>query len=319
MGEPHARGSGKHPRFTVRRGKHRIELPRICIDGQGVLSRVLPCRRTNGCARPGSDSPLDVGQPCTTATDSSARKPHCSEDTVRRDGHSSGPGPGLGGGCHSKLAGQGTTEEFLAVVGEMQSEELRLLVLRTAKTKRLLSQTGPLLFFATALGLLIAAGAGLSVERDSSRRALAEVALRESERKYRTLIQGVREYAILMLGPQGEIRSWNPGAERMTGCTQEEITGHNFSFFFSPDDVERGRPEEILRLAAASGQYEEQGMRVRKNGSRFMVQASYTAARDPNGELRGFSVISRDLSESKESEARYRGLLEAAPEQWGAW
>jgi diguanylate cyclase (GGDEF)-like protein/PAS domain S-box-containing protein len=210
--------------------------------------------------------------------------------------------------------GQGTTEEFLAVVAEMRSEELRLLVLRTAETKRLLSQTGPLLFFATALGLLIAAGAGLSVERDSSRRALAEGALQESERKYRTLIQGVREYAILMLGPRGEIRSWNPGAERMTGCTQEEITGHNFSFFFSPDDVERGRPEEILALAAASGQYEEQGMRIRKNGSRFLVHASYTASRDPNGQLRGFSVISRDLSESKESEARYRGLLEAAPD-----
>jgi diguanylate cyclase (GGDEF)-like protein/PAS domain S-box-containing protein len=211
--------------------------------------------------------------------------------------------------------GEGTAmEEFLAVVAEMQSEELRLLVLRTAKTERLLSQAGPLLFFATALGLLIAAGAGLSVERDSSRRAVAEVALRESERKYRTLIHGVRGYAILMLGPQGEIRSWNSGAERMTGCTQKEITGHNFSYFFSPDDVARGRPEEILGLAAASGQYEEQGMRVRKNGSRFPVHTSYTAARDPTGQLRGFSVISRDLSESKESEARYRGLLEAAPD-----
>ncbi len=100
----------------------------------------------------------------------------------------------------------------------------------------------------------------------------------------------------------------------MTGCTHEEITGHNFSFFFSPDDVKRGRPEEILGLAAARGQYEEQGMRVRKNGSRFLVHASYTAVLDPNGQVRGFSVISRDLSESKESEARYRGLLEAAPD-----
>ena len=225
-----------------------------------------------------------------------------------------GRAQGLAATATQNGPGQGTTEEFLAVVGEMQSEELRLLVLRTAKTKRLLSQTGPLLLFATALSLLIAAGAGLSVHRDSSRRALAEGALQESERKYRTLIQGVREYAILMLGPRGEIRSWNPGAERMTGCTHEEVTGHNFSFFFSPDDVERGRPEEILGLAAASGQYEEQGMRVRKNGSRFLVHASYTASWDHNGQLRGFSVISRDLSESKESEARYRGLLEAAPD-----
>ena len=200
-----------------------------------------------------------------------------------------GRAQGLAAAATQNGPGQGTTEEFLAVVAEMQSEELRFLALRTAETKRLLSQTGPLLFFATALGLLIAAGTGLSVERDSSRRALAELAPRESERKYRTLIQGVREYAILMLGLQGEIRSWNPGAERMTGCTQEEITGHNFSFFFSPDDVERGRPEEILRLAAASGQHEKQGMRVRKNSSRFLVHASYTASRDPNGQLRRFS------------------------------
>jgi diguanylate cyclase (GGDEF)-like protein/PAS domain S-box-containing protein len=239
----------------------------------------------------------------------SAQKIQRAETVIRL-----GRAQGLAAAATQNGPGDGTTEEFLAVVAEMQSEELRLLVLRTAKTKRLLSQTGPLLFFATALGLLIAAGAGLSVERDSSRRAVAEVALRESERKYRTLIHGVRGYAILMLGPQGEIRSWNSGAERMTGCTQEEITGHNFSYFFSPDDVARGRPEEILGLAAASGQYEEQGMRVRKNGSRFPVHTSYTAARDPTGQLRGFSVISRDLSESKESEARYRGLLEAAPD-----
>ena len=112
----------------------------------------------------------------------------------------------------------------------------------------------------------------------------------------------------------GEIRTWNPGAERMTGCTYEEVVGQNFSRFFPADDIKRGKPQEILRIAAASGQYEEQGMRVRKDGTRFQVRTTLTASRDPAGNLRGFSVISRDLTENKESETKYRGLLEAAPD-----
>jgi len=108
--------------------------------------------------------------------------------------------------------------------------------------------------------------------------------------------------------------SWDPGAERMTGCTYEEIAGHNFSRFFSPVDIERGRPQEILRMAAESGRYEEQGMRMRKDGSSFPVRATFTALRDPVGNLQGFSVISRDVSKSTASEAKYRGLLEAAPD-----
>ncbi len=117
-----------------------------------------------------------------------------------------------------------------------------------------------------------------------------------------------------MLGPQGEIRTWNPGAERMSGCTYEEVAGQNFSRFFLPDDIEQGRPQEILQAAADGGQYEEQGMRVRKDGARFQARTTFTASRDSAGKLRGFSVISRDLTESKESEAKYRGLLEAAPD-----
>ncbi len=117
-----------------------------------------------------------------------------------------------------------------------------------------------------------------------------------------------------MLGPHGEIRTWNPGAERMSGCTYEEVAGQNFSRFFAADDIKLGRPQEILRIAAASGQYDEQGMRVRKDGTRFQVRTTMTASRDPAGNLRGFSVISRDLTESKESEVKYRGLLEAAPD-----
>jgi len=86
-----------------------------------------------------------------------------------------------------------------------------------------------------------------------------------------------------MLGPLGEIRSWNPGAERMSGCKFEEVAGQNYSRFFPVDDIKSGRPQEILRMTAASGQYEEQGTRVRKDGRRFQVRSSYTASRDAAG------------------------------------
>jgi PAS domain S-box-containing protein len=205
-------------------------------------------------------------------------------------------------------------DAYRDVIREMQGEEHRVLVLRDADAKRLLSQTKILLVLGTFLGVLIAASAGWSAHRDSLARGTAEAALGDSEDKYRRLIQGVQDYAILMLGPQGEIRSWNPGAERMTGCKFEEVTGQNYSRFFSPEDVERGRPEEILRMAAASGSYEEQGMRLRKTGARFLVRTTYTVSRDLAGNLRGFSVISRDLSQGAESDAKYRGLLEAAPD-----
>ena len=225
-----------------------------------------------------------------------------------------GRAQGLAAATTQNGPGQETTQEFLAVVGKMQSEELRLLVLRTAETKRLLSQTGPLLLFGTALGLLIAAAVGWSAQRDNSARGRAEGALGVSEEKYRMLLDGVQDYAIFMLDPLGQVVSWNAGAERIKGYSAEQIIGRNFSCFFSPESISRGRPEEVLRMTAASGRHEENGMRVRKDGSQFLARVTFTALHDADGRLRGFSEISRDLSESKESEARYRGLLEAAPD-----
>jgi diguanylate cyclase (GGDEF)-like protein/PAS domain S-box-containing protein len=151
------------------------------------------------------------------------------------------------------------------------------------------------------------------VKMESGRRVV-EQALRESEERYRMLLDGVQDYAIFMMDPRGQIVSWNAGAERTKGYKAEEIIGHNFSCFFPPEDIERGRPEEVLRITAECGRHEEQGMRVRKNGSRFLASVTFTALRDPAGNLRGFSEFSHDLSESKESGAKYRGLLEAAPD-----
>jgi PAS domain S-box-containing protein len=210
--------------------------------------------------------------------------------------------------------GQRIMEGFQVVVRGLQDEELRLLVLRNADAQRRLGQTKIVLILGTVLFLLIAAAAGWSVQRDSSGRGLTEEALRDSEERYRMLLDGVQDYAIFMLDPQGQVVSWNAGAERIKRYTAEQIIGHNFSCFFPPEDIERGRPQEVLRMTAASGRHEEEGMRVRKDGSRFLARVTLTTLRDANGNLRGFSEISRDLSESKESGAKYRGLLEAAPD-----
>ena len=210
--------------------------------------------------------------------------------------------------------GQRIMEDYREVIREMEDEEQRLLVLRDANAKRRLDQTRGVLILGTLLGLLVAVAAGWSVQRDSSQRLFAEESLRESEERYRMLLDGVEDYAIYVMDPQGQILSWNAGAERIKGYSAEEIIGHNFSCFFPPEDIERGRPEEVLRITAASGRHEEQSMRVRKDGSQFLASVTFTALRDSAGNLRGFSEFSHDLSESEESGAKYRGLLEAAPD-----
>jgi len=175
----------------------------------------------------------------------------------------------------------------------------------------------------SAEGILVTAAIrNISVRKDAEkrlaqlegRRRLVDEALRESEERYRMLLDGVQDTAIFMIDPLGRVISWNAGAERAKGYSAGEIIGQNFACFFPPEDVERGRPEEILQVTAESGRHEEQSMRVRKDGSRFLASLTFTALRDAAGNLRGFSEFSHDLSESKESGAKYRGLLEAAPD-----
>ncbi len=211
-------------------------------------------------------------------------------------------------------AGQAREEELQAAVLRLQTQERRLLQRRSEDAKRRLGQARIVLLAGTLLGLLIAAAAGWNLQRHNAGRGRAEEALRDSEEQYRMLLDGVQDHAIFMLDPQGQVVSWNAGAERIQGYTAEEIIGRNFSCFFPAEDIQRGRPGDVLAIAAARGRHEEQGMRVRKDGSRFLANVACTGLRDPAGKLRGFSEISRDLSESKESGAKYRGLLEAAPD-----
>src|SRR5205823_3490631 len=123
----------------------------------------------------------------------------------------------------------------------------------------------------------------------------------------------VKDYAIVLLDPQGHVVSWNDGAERIKGYRAEEILGKHFSCFHTSEDIARHWPEEELRLAAATGQYEDESWRVRKDGSRFWANVVITALLDGAGRIRGFGKLTRDLTERRRTEERFRVALEAAP------
>jgi len=135
--------------------------------------------------------------------------------------------------------------------------------------------------------------------RDVTERSRAEEALRQSEERLRKLVEEVKDYAIFMLDPAGRIVSWNEGAHKIKGYTAEEIIGQHFSRFYLSEDVERGRPNEELTIAAAEGRWEEEGWRLRKDGSRFWADVVITALHDKNGKLVGFTKITRDVTEGK--------------------
>src|SRR5829696_7396105 len=141
-----------------------------------------------------------------------------------------------------------------------------------------------------------------------SSRATQEI-LRESEERFRLLVEGVKEYAIFMLDVEGRVTTWNPGARRIKGYEPEEIIGEHFSLFYTIEDVERGHPEEVLGLAAVCGRYEEEGIRVRKDGSTFWADVVITALTDEAGDLRGFAKVTRDITARKGAEERERLLL----------
>jgi PAS domain S-box-containing protein len=142
--------------------------------------------------------------------------------------------------------------------------------------------------------------------RDISQRKQAEETLRQSEERLTLLVQGVKDYSILMLDPDGRVTTWNKGAELITGYRDQEIIGAHFSKFYIPEAVERDKPSEDLKIAVEQGCFEGEGWRVRKDGSQFWANVVITALRGKNGQLRGFSKITRDITARKEAEEALR-------------
>jgi len=138
----------------------------------------------------------------------------------------------------------------------------------------------------------------------------AEKALRDSEERFRLMVDSIQDYAIFMLDPQGRVATWNAGAERIKGYRAEEIIGQHVSRFYTPEDVERGKPDEQLEKATAQGRWQEEGWRVRKDGSRFWATVLITALRDEQGQLLGFSKVTRDITERKQAEVLLRRRLD---------
>jgi PAS domain S-box-containing protein len=129
------------------------------------------------------------------------------------------------------------------------------------------------------------------------------------------LVASVREYAIFLLAPDGTIRSWNAGAERIKGYREEEIIGRHFSVFYSEDEVEAGKPDAELETALREGGIEDEGWRLRKDGSRFWANVVITPLFGDDGTLRGFAKVTRDVTDRKEAdEARDRFIANAAHE-----
>jgi PAS domain S-box-containing protein len=175
--------------------------------------------------------------------------------------------------------------------------------------------TLPLLLF-TLQGVVISAlTEALHTARSRAEASTAEA--RSHEERFRLLVEGVEDYAIFMLDPDGRVASWNAGAKRINGYDEEEIIGERFSVFYTEEDVLKDHPEEELRVATSEGRYQEEGFRVRKDGSRFWASVLTTALRDEEGNLRGFSKVIRDITERKRAEdelkaneQRFRTLIQ---------
>ena len=142
----------------------------------------------------------------------------------------------------------------------------------------------------------------LTFIRDATEQRAAQEALRLNEARLRSIVESIGEYAIYMLDREGHVLTWNPGAERIKGYKADEVLGLHYSRFFTQEDIEQGRPAELLRQAIVKSRVEEEGWRVRKDGSRLWANVVLTAIHDSSGAVTGFSKITRDVTEHKQAQ-----------------
>lgn len=146
------------------------------------------------------------------------------------------------------------------------------------------------------------------VTRDLTERRSAEEALRQSDERFRLLVESVKDYAILTLDPEGLVTSWNEGAQRITGYTANEMLGRSFTTFYLAEAIADGFPQHELKVATQEGRFEDENWRVRKDGTRFWANVVITALRNPDGRLLGFAKVTRDLTARREVEQQARRL-----------
>src|ERR1700739_3836417 len=142
----------------------------------------------------------------------------------------------------------------------------------------------------------------LETARDRSVLRGVRAGFHRSEQQLRLLLESAKNYAVCLLDLEGRIATWSPGAERVKGYKPKEVVGHHYSCFFTAEDVERGRPEEELRIAVERGHFEEESWRLRKDGSRFWAQTLLTGIRDTTGKVKKVLMVTCDLTERKEAE-----------------
>lgn len=156
--------------------------------------------------------------------------------------------------------------------------------------------------------VLATSASARSMRQQEVKRARAEEALQKTEERFRLLVEGVRDYAILMLDPEGRVVSWTAAAERMLGCTQQEILGQHFARFFTHQEHDDGKYDRELKVARKEGRFEVESWMVRQDGARFWGSVVLTALYDGAGRLRGFGKVIRDITDRRFAEEHIRSM-----------